>query len=202
MPQVQGRGANATPEAVRGQKTKQPMALATNGKMVSERHQIASESGKLTAGQAVKMIKKQGIQTNAKEVVEVFELINGRQPEWHHSGFYKSGGKSTMGRTYFFKAWQVQELAEKWGMIPEIKAQKAAREQAKKDRIGRQTAFLYANAIKRERIIKKPIYFIQTKQEMQGKHGWFDSTGKYYNLTEYYTGWELTEEQYRQYLDL
>jgi len=178
------------------------MALATNGKMVSERHQLATESGKLTAGQAVKALKKQGIQTTAKEVVEMFELINGREPEWHHSGFYKSGGKSTMGRTYFFKAWQVQELAEKWGMIPEIKAQKAAKEQDAKDRAVRQNAYLHANGIKRIRISARPIYFIQTAQEMQGKHGWFDSTGKYYNLTEYYTGWELTEEQYRQYLDL
>lgn len=178
------------------------MALATNGKMVSERHQLASESGKLTAGQAVKALKKQGIQTNAKELVEVFELINGREPEWHHSGFYKSGGKSTMGRTYFFKAWQVQELAEKWCLIPEIKAQKAAREQAKKDRIGRQTAFLYANAIKRIRITTRPMFFIQTAQEMNGKHGWFDSSSKTYNLPEYFSGWELTEEQMKIYHNL
>jgi len=173
------------------------MALATNGKMVSERHQIASQS-KMTAGQAVKALKKSGIQTNAKELVEVFELITGRYPEWHHSGFYS--GK--MGRTYFFADYQVQDLAAKWGLIQEIKAQKAARLKEAQDKAGRQNAFLHANAIKRIRITNRPMYFIQTAQEMQGKHGWFDSYGKSYNLPEYFSGWELTEEQYKQYSNL
>jgi hypothetical protein len=175
------------------------MALATNGKMVSKRHQIASQT-KLTAGESVKMLKKLGIPTNAKEVVEVYALINGRHPEWHHSGFYKSGGKSTMGRTYFFTIDQIQTLAKDWEKQAEVKQMKAARQLEAKERQERQNAYLHANAKKVVRSATRPMFFVETAREMQGKHGWFDSYGKTYNLPEYYSGWELSEEQFRIYV--
>ena len=41
----------------------------------------------------------------------------------------------------------------------------------------------------------KPNYFYQTAQEMNGKYGWFDSTYKSYNLTEYYSGYSFASQE-------
>ena len=71
--------------------------IGLTSKVVSERHYIASQT-KLTAGEASKILSKAlGIKVGAKELVESFKLIYNKEPEWHHSGFYKS----TMGRTFF-----------------------------------------------------------------------------------------------------
>jgi hypothetical protein len=71
--------------------------LANNGKVVSERHAEAAANGLLTAGQMAKKIKRVlGVKVLAKELKPYAD-------EWHHSGFYKGGNGSTMGRTYFFK---------------------------------------------------------------------------------------------------
>ena len=73
------------------------MALAQNGKVVSERHAEAKDRGLLTAGQiAQKLRRKYKIKVKAKD-------LNDFADEWHHSGFYKSSNGSTMGRTYFFQ---------------------------------------------------------------------------------------------------
>ena len=38
---------------------------------------------------------------------------------------------------------------------------------------------------------------------MNGKHGWFDSAYKSYNMTEYFSGWEFTtEEMYHEFLKI
>lgn len=100
------------------------MALATeiglSNKYVSERHVYASQE-KLTAGEAAKKISKAlKLKVSAKEVQEHCH-------EWHHSGFYKSGGKSTMGRTWFISYEEVDELIANWSQRrAEIEAKKAA----------------------------------------------------------------------------
>jgi len=38
---------------------------------------------------------------------------------------------------------------------------------------------------------------------MQGKNGWFDSSDKYYKLTEYFSGWSFDkEEDYNKFLNI
>lgn len=107
------------------------MALANqNGlsnKCVSERHYYASKE-KHTAGEASKILKKQGIQLKAKELVEAYKLLNGQEPEWHHAGFYKNNGRSTMGRTFFFSDEEVNEMIERWSEIENLMLQKAEKE--------------------------------------------------------------------------
>ncbi len=39
--------------------------------------------------------------------------------------------------------------------------------------------------------------------EMCGKHGWFDSTYKQYNMTEYFSGWEFpNQEKHNEFLNI
>jgi hypothetical protein len=68
----------------------------------------------------------------------------------------------------------------------------------------RKQEFLQANAKKIERVTTtRPPYFYKTAQEMNGKYGWFDSTHKSYNMTEYFSGWEFeSEEKYHEFLNL
>ena len=97
------------------------MALAIerglSSKMVSERHYYASQS-KYTAGEAAKILSRQlGRKISAKEMVKMYEVLEGREPEWHHSGFYKGANGSTMGRTFFFGGEDIQMLAENQEVI-------------------------------------------------------------------------------------
>lgn len=74
------------------------LAYEETGKYVSERHAVARSEGKLTAGE---MAKKLNNQFKIEPKIKATELKL-FATEWHHSGFYKGGGGSTMGRTYFF----------------------------------------------------------------------------------------------------
>jgi hypothetical protein len=48
-----------------------------------------------------------------------------------------------------------------------------------------------------------PTFFYKTAQEMNGKYGWFDSSYKSYNMTEYFTGWVFeNEEKYNEFLSI
>lgn len=78
------------------------MALSTayTGKYTSERHESAKQSGKLTAGEVAKLINKR---FKPEPKVTASEL-RPFATEWHHSGFYKSHCRSTMGKTWFFDA--------------------------------------------------------------------------------------------------
>jgi len=85
--------------------------------------------------------------------------------------------------------------------LAKISAKNAAEE--KRNLENRRLEFLQANAKKVERITNRPPFFYQTSQEMKGKYGWFDSTGKTYNLTEYYSGWVFeNEEKYKEFLNI
>jgi hypothetical protein len=82
-------------------------------KVVSERHYYASQTKK-SAGEVVKILKKKHCNISAKDLVNCFTKLNGREPEWHHSGFYKGKHGSTMGRTFFFSDEQISEIEEKF----------------------------------------------------------------------------------------
>jgi hypothetical protein len=118
------------------------LSLDVSGKYTSVRHELARESGKLTAGEAAKKISKElKLKVSAKEVVSAYETLNGCEPEWHHAGFYRnSRGKSTMGRTFFFTKEEVDALIAGWSNLAVIQMQKdqkaaaeAARLQAEKE---------------------------------------------------------------------
>ena len=112
------------------------MALAIqNGlsnKYVSERHHYASQE-KLTAGGASKKLKKEGINLSAKETVEAFKLLNNCETEWHHAGFYKNNGKSTMGRTFFFSEEEINEIKERFAEIEVAKKQQEMEKERKSE---------------------------------------------------------------------
>lgn len=104
------------------------MSVGVTGKYTSVRHELAKQSGKHTAGEAAAMLSKilskndgeRKIKVSAKEIVAAYKLLYGREPEWHHAGFYKpKGGKSTMGRTFFFTDNDVENLAKDWGKVTE-----------------------------------------------------------------------------------
>lgn len=101
--------------------------VGLTSKCVSERHYHASFQ-KLTAGAAAARLRKKGVQIKAKELVESFKLLTGREPEWHHSGFYKKNGRSTMGRTFFFSIEEINEIYDRWNEISSLR-------EAEKDRI-------------------------------------------------------------------
>lgn len=75
--------------------------VGLSNKCVSERHHYASQH-KLTAGEAGKrMTKALKEKVSAKDVKSLYVAHYGREPEWHHSGFYRNTTGRTMGRTFF-----------------------------------------------------------------------------------------------------
>ncbi|MDD5013648.1 MAG: hypothetical protein PHW73_00920 [Atribacterota bacterium] len=108
--------------------------VGLSDKYVSERHAIASQS-KFTAGEASKILKKQGINYSAKEVIKAYKLFHGYEPEWHHAGFYKNNGKSTMGRTFFFTESEIEEISTHQDEINQKFAQEIAENQKKSETI-------------------------------------------------------------------
>jgi hypothetical protein len=109
------------------------LSVAVTGKYTSVRHERAKISGKLTAGEAAKELRSRGIKVSAKELVEVFRLLNGYDPEWHHAGFYKVDKKSTMGRTFFFTSEQIDEIEERFPEVEGIKVKEEAERKAKEE---------------------------------------------------------------------
>ena len=93
--------------------------VGLSNQFVSERHYYAKQE-KLTAGDAAKIIRKSGISISAKEVVSSFKLLANRDPEWHHAGFYKGSGGSTMGRTFFFSNEDVEMIISRYSEIGAI----------------------------------------------------------------------------------
>ena len=104
------------------------LSVSVTGKYTSVRHERAKIEGKLTAGEAAKIISKElKIKLSAAELIEVYKLLhNGRLPEWHHSGFYKKGRKSTMGKTYFFDESDICYIADNYDQVQVKKDEQAA----------------------------------------------------------------------------
>ena len=97
------------------------LSTLITGKYTSVRHEKAKLSGKITAGEAAKILSKSlNIKVSAKEIVNAFKLLNGTEPEWHHAGFYKGSTGSTMGRTFFFSNDEINHLAGNWNKVNEL----------------------------------------------------------------------------------
>ena len=166
-------------------------------KFASRRHEDArNDEGKLTLGEVTQMFKK-ATKMDTDSVREILEYAVPNM-EWHHAGKLPKSYGGGMKKTYFLNAQEICETAKNWDSYVEklnlskIAAQKAAEE--KKSLEARKLEFLQANAKKVERVTKTGMFFYKTAQEMNGKYGWFDSTYKSYNMTEYFSGWEFESE--------
>lgn len=175
-------------------------------KFASNRHEDArNDEGKLTLGEATQLFKK----ATGLEIDLIKDILNFAVPnmEWHHAGKLPKAYGGGMKKTYFLNAKEIADLAVNWDSYCEkfqlsIEAKKTS-EETKKTLEEKKLQFLQENAKKVERVTDKPKFFIKEKQEMLGKYGWFDSSGKSYNLTEYYSGWEFDSyEMYCEFLNI
>lgn len=180
--------------------------LANGGKFESNRHNDAKcDFGKLTLGEATALFKK----ATGMDTASVREVINYAVPvmEWHHAGLLPKQYGGGMKKTYFLNAEQIADLAKNWlNYVEKLAASKIAEKKAAEEKNSleaRKFEVLKTYAKKIERTTNRPQIFYQTAQEMNGKFGWFDSTYKSYNLTEYYSGWEFeSEEKYIEFKNL
>lgn len=169
---------------------------------VSKRHEDArNDPGKKTLGEVTRMFKTAtGLST--PEVKDVINYVYPR-PEWHHAGRNPRTGK--MKKTYFLNADEIVDLAENWHTHLE-KHLKTEAEYLEITKLRQKQAalradFLDKNATFINRVKEEPEMFVRISQEMHGKHGWFDCTGKYYNMPIYYSGYQFTDpELYKEYL--
>lgn len=135
------------------------------------------------------------------DIDTVREVIQYAVPnmEWHHAGKLPKSYGGGMKKTYFINSKEICNIALNWNDLMEklniSKATAKTAEEEKKNLEKRRLDFLQANAKKVERTSEKPKYFYITAREMNGKYGWFDSTHKDYNLTEYYSGWSFESEE-------
>lgn len=99
------------------------LSVVVSGKYTSVRHERARIDGKHTAGESVKILKKQGIIISAKELVSDWKILTGSEPEWHHAGFYKpqNNKRKCMGRTFFFTDQNLYHYAANIDKIKSIK---------------------------------------------------------------------------------
>ncbi|MDR0793587.1 MAG: hypothetical protein LBE82_09795 [Chitinophagaceae bacterium] len=115
--------------------------LGLTSKVVSERHFYASQT-KCTAGEAANLLSKNGFKISAKELVNLYRSYYGYEPEWHHSGFYKSNfGKSTMSRTFFFSDEQISYIQTNWTAIHNAVANK--QEEIEKENLLQKSLFIF-----------------------------------------------------------
>jgi len=167
-------------------------------KFASRRHEDAKyDEGKLTIGEATQLFKKAtGLDTDVVREVLKYAVPN---MEWHHAGKLPKSYGGGMKKTYFLNAAEICECARDWDAnVAKLKLSKAAEKDAaenKKSFEERKFEFLKANAKNITRVTNQPMFFYKTSQEMNGKYGWFDSTCKNYNMTEYFSGWEFEKEE-------
>lgn len=175
-------------------------------KFASRRHEDAKyDEGKLTLGEATQLFKKAtGLDTDTVREILEYAVPN---MEWHHAGKLPKSYGGGMKKTYFLNAQEICSCAKNWDAnfeklnLSKIAAKNAAEEKNNFEK--RKLEFLQANAKKIERVTTQPKFFYKTAQEMNGKYGWFDSTYKSYNMTEYFSGWEFeSEEKYHEFLNI
>lgn len=175
-------------------------------KFASRRHEDAKgDNGKLTEGEATQLFKK----ATGESLEVTKEVINFAVPsmEWHHAGKLPKKYGGGMKKTYFVNAKEICFIAENWyKLVKSLELHKIEienKQNLKKNFEERKNEFLKSKAKKITRSKEMPKYFIKTAQEMEGKHGWFDSSYKSYNLTEYFTGWEFdNEDNYKEYFNI
>ena len=177
-----------------------------SSKFASRRHEDAKyDAGKLTLGEATQMFKKAtGLETDIVREILEYAIPN---MEWHHAGKLPKQYGGGMKKTYFLNAKEICEVAKNFNSFFEkLELSKATAKNVeieKKSLENRKYNFLKDNALKIERVSNKPNFFYQTAQEMNGKYGWFDSTYKSYNMTEYFSGWEFeSQEKYQEFLNI
>ena len=172
-------------------------------KFASRRHEDAKDDeGKLTIGEAAQLFKK----ATGLEIQDIREVLKYAVPnmEWHHAGKLPKSYGGGMKKTYFLNAKEICNVAKNWDdFVEKLALSKASEKEAdenKKSFEQRKHDFLKANAKNISRTTTKPAFFYQTAQEMNGKFGWFDSSSKSYNMTEYFSGWEFeNQEMYNQF---
>ena len=175
-------------------------------KFASNRHEDAKyDEGKLTLGEATQMFAK----ATKLTIEEVKEVLNYAVPdmEYHHAGLLPKTHGGGMKKTYFLNSKQICDIARKFDVYrDELKLSKIydKNEDEKERNLKiRRFNFLKEYAKKLERIKTPPQYFYQTKQEMMGRYGWFDSSNKAYKLPEFYSGWSFDkEEDYNKFLNI
>jgi len=167
-------------------------------KFASNRHEDAKyDPGKRTLGEATQLFKK-ATDMDTDAVREVIEFAVPHM-EWHHAGKLPKSYGGGMKKTYFLNAKQIADIAENWyaleSKLAQSKIEAKEREERKLQLERAKAEFLQANAKRFTRVQQLPAYCIVTLREMNGKHGWFDSTYKSYNLPEYYSGWEFESRE-------
>jgi len=163
-------------------------------RFASNRHEHAKrDQGKVTVGKATQLFKKAtGL---SLEKVKSIIRIAVPYPEWHHAGKLPKSYGGGMKKTYFLNAKEMVDLCENWSEYEKkLEQQKEIEKQAVNKEIAKQK-FLEKYAERVERVVDEPKWFYRTKQEMNGKYGWFDSSTKDYNLTEYFSGWKFRSKR-------
>lgn len=180
-----------------------------SGKFASNRHEDAKfDEGKLTLGEATQLFKKAtGLETDVVSEVLKYAVPN---MEWHHAGKLPKSYGGGMKKTYFLNSSEICDAATNWNNyleklnLSKVAAKNAAEEKNNFEK--RKLEFLQANATKVNRSASHGALttnFYMTEREMNGKYGWFDSTYKTYNLTEYFSGWQFeSKEKYQEFLNL
>ena len=177
-----------------------------DSKFVSNRHEDAKQDdGKLTLGEATQIFAK----TTNLTIKEVKEVLNYAVPcmEYHHAGLLPKSCGGGMKKTYFLNSRQIYNVAREWNVYREklklSKIYNKNEDEKERNLKIRRFNFLKEHAKKLERIKTPPQFFYQTKQEMMGRYGWFDSSKKYYEMTEYFSGWSFEkEEDYNKFLKI
>ena len=161
-------------------------------KFASRRHEDAKyDDGKLTSGEINQLFKK----ATLCELGYVKKIIDYAipDPEWHHAGKLPKSYGGGMKKTYFYNSSEICDMAKNWFNYVEkfqlYNLNEKIKEENKKEIARKQAEFLGENAIYMHRVEKTPPFFLLILEEMNGKYGWFDCSGKSYNMTKYYTGY-------------
>lgn len=119
---------------------------------------------------------------------------------WHHTGQFKGHMNETLfyaGKDFDITGyenylWNKEEIDSQREADEKVKQKKASEEKEIRMQIDElKKEWLRENCNYVTRVTRR--LFIEDAREMSGKFGWFDSSTKSYNLTEYFTGWELKE---------
>jgi len=170
----------------------------SENKFASRRHENAkTDDGKLTLGKATQLFKK-ATNLNIDLIKDVLKYAVPNM-EWHHAGKLPKNYGGGMKKTYFLNASEICDCAKNWNSYLNkfnlSKQTQKDEEERKRNLDFVKLQFLENNADRIERVEEKPMFFYQTAREMNGKHGWFDSTYKNYNLPEFFSGWEFENQE-------
>lgn len=171
----------------------------SNDQFASRRHEDAkNDEGKLTFGKACQMFKKATGNQNLQSVKNVIQFAIPNM-EWHHAGKLPKNYGGGMKKTFYLNSEEIVNLADNWlsfeNQLELSNSQKRDIFEKEKDLLTLQNSFLEKHAEKVVRTSEKPLFFIETDREMDGKYGWFSSYGKSYKMQEYYTGWAFKDEK-------